>query len=558
MLYTLEWAFVLVAAAAAPYLGFVGFFWVTALSGVATAAALLSKYNSFFGSGAAVAFETAAIAKLGHSQIAVALYIDPVGYAFGLLTALIGSAVYFYAFSYMRFEKNILNFLIYLEVFKLSMMLLVWANSWFTLILGWELIGASSFLLINFWTSKVTTLKSALKALSFNKLSDAALITAACIALWFGATTVQSAAHFGAALAEKSMSFGHLTVSANDAFLVAVCVASFCKSAQLGFHFWLPDSMEAPVPASALIHSATLVSAGIYLVLRFSFCFLNSPALLQLFQLLTAATAFYGAAIAAFQTDVKKILAYSTISHCGMLMYSITLFRPEITLFYLFAHGFFKSLNFLCVGNFIQYANNYQDVSRMGGLSSAYRFESFFLFITVFNLSSAPLFFAFFSKHWLIESAAYSSPYSSVTSALLFAAAYCGFFYSAKLYNETVLSKKRAHRTVYNTRSVHPAVLRLVRRSNILGLVGMLLLFAYATAVLAMLFAQITAAGSWRSDIWSGAPAALPTVFESALLLGFSLVFAILAYSYVAFKRSGTRLAPLLIAIAIFSLLVAA
>lgn len=125
MLYTLEWAFVLVAAAAAPYLGFVGFFWVTALSGVATAAALLSKYNSFFGSGAAVAFETAAIAKLGHSQIAVALYIDPVGYAFGLLTALIGSAVYFYAFSYMRFEKNILNFLIYLEVFKLSMMLLV-------------------------------------------------------------------------------------------------------------------------------------------------------------------------------------------------------------------------------------------------------------------------------------------------------------------------------------------------------------------------------------------------------------------------------------------------
>ena len=129
MLYALEWLFGLVAASASPYLGFVGFFWVTALSGVATAVALLSKYNSFFGSGVAASFETAAVAKVGYSQVSVALYIDSVGYAFGLLTALIGSAVYFYAFSYMCFEKNILYFLIYLEVFKLSMMLLVWANS---------------------------------------------------------------------------------------------------------------------------------------------------------------------------------------------------------------------------------------------------------------------------------------------------------------------------------------------------------------------------------------------------------------------------------------------
>jgi NADH:ubiquinone oxidoreductase subunit 5 (subunit L)/multisubunit Na+/H+ antiporter MnhA subunit len=157
--------------------------------------------------------------------------------------------------------------------------------------------------------------------------------------------------------------------------------------------------MEAPVPASALIHSATLVSAGIYLLMRFSFCFEQSPFITALFQLLTAATAFYGALIASFQTDVKKILAYSTISHCGLLMYSITLFRPEVTVFYLFAHGFFKSLNFLCVGNFIQYANNYQDVSRMGGFGVNYRLEFFFLLVTAFNLSSAPLFLAFFSKH---------------------------------------------------------------------------------------------------------------------------------------------------------------
>ena len=308
--------------------------------------------------------------------------------------------------------------------------------------------------------------------------------------------------------------------------------------------------MEAPVPASALIHSATLVSAGIYLLSRFSFCFLSSPALLQVFQLVSAATAFYGAVIAAFQTDVKKILAYSTISHCGMLMYSITLFRPEVTLFYLFAHGFFKSLNFLCVGNFVQYANNYQDVSRMGGLGQAFRFEGLFLFVSIFNLSSAPLFLAFFSKHWLLTCAPYSEACASLSCALIFAAAYCGFFYSAKLYNETVLSKKRAHRSVYDARAAHPATVALAKRSNWLGLLGMALLFAYAAAVLALLFAQISSAGAWVSDVWSGSPAPAPAAFEAALLLGFSQVLALLAYSYVAFKRPATRTAPALVCFA--------
>jgi NADH-quinone oxidoreductase subunit L len=157
--------------------------------------------------------------------------------------------------------------------------------------------------------------------------------------------------------------------------------------------------MEAPVPASALIHSATLVSAGIYLILRFSESLIINSYLTSFFSLFTTATALFGATIAATQTDVKKILAYSTISHCGVLMYSITLQAPHITIFYLFAHGFFKSLNFICVGNFIQYANNYQDMSRMGGFFSIYGLERFFLIVTAFNLSSAPFFLAFFSKH---------------------------------------------------------------------------------------------------------------------------------------------------------------
>lgn len=159
------------------------------------------------------------------------------------------------------------------------------------------------------------------------------------------------------------------------------------------------------MPASALIHSATLVSAGIYLLLRFNSVLLVSGFSYALIALVSSFTAFYGAIIAAFQTDVKKILAYSTISHCGMLVFSTLMNAPYITLFYLFAHGFFKSINFMCVGNFIQYSNNYQDTSRMGRYFSSFRFEFFFFCVTLFNLSSAPMFFCFFSKHWLLGSA---------------------------------------------------------------------------------------------------------------------------------------------------------
>lgn len=279
------------------------------------------------------------------------------------------------------------------------MILLVMAGSWFTLLLGWELIGVTSFLLINFWTSKIMTLKSAFKAFVFNKISDAALIVAICIALTSGTLYLNFSSSFVGYLASTYAYLGFGYVSYASLFLFFITVAACCKSAQFGFHVWLPDSMEAPVPASALIHSATLVSAGIYLLVRFNGFFTICEVQANIFGLITAFTAFYGAVIASFQTDVKKILAYSTISHCGVLMFSVLTHNPFVTIFYLFAHGFFKSVNFICVGNFIQASNNYQDVSRMGRFFSIFKFEFYLFAVTLFNLSSGPVFFCFFSKH---------------------------------------------------------------------------------------------------------------------------------------------------------------
>ena len=219
------------------------------------------------------------------------------------------------------------------------------------------------------------------------------------------------------------------------------------------------------MPASALIHSATLVSAGIYAMLRFSALFGVSPHLTSLFAIVTSFTAFYGAVIAGFQTDVKKILAYSTISHCGMLMFSVLMQLPYVTMFYLFAHGFFKSLNFMCVGNFIQHSNNYQDVSRMGRLAASLSFERNVLSVTLFNLSSAPMFFCFFSKHWLLASTFVSSLLDPLIVAFIYGAAFSGFFYSAKLMFESLMSSKRAHSSVYSVNALHANSV-LYRRSN--------------------------------------------------------------------------------------------
>ena len=144
--------------------------------------------------------------------------------------------------------------------------------------------------------------------------------------------------------------------------------AAFIKSAQVGFHIWLPDSMEAPVPASALIHSATLVSAGIFLILRLYPIFECSSIFYILTPIISIFTAFFGGFAAFYQNDLKRILAYSTISHCGLLMFLTTLGSFEFTLLYLYVHGFFKAIAFLCVGNIIRFNKNYQDVRRMGQL----------------------------------------------------------------------------------------------------------------------------------------------------------------------------------------------
>jgi NADH-quinone oxidoreductase subunit L len=277
------------------------------------------------------------------------------------------------------------------------MVFLVSSGNLINLFLGWEMIGLTSFFLINFWSSRVGTLKAAFKAYSFNKTSDLFLFVV--IVLIFNTIftldipTILNQIYL---YENYNLIIFNTTLNYIEVISVLFLICAFIKSAQFGAHIWLPDSMEAPVPASALIHSATLVSAGIYLLLRFTPMFELSEYSLSIVAIVGSITAFYGGFTSMFQSDAKRILAYSTISHCGFLMVIYSTGVIEYTILYLYVHGFFKAATFLCVGNIIRFSRNTQDFKRMGGYAKFLPADTILTFVCMMNLSGLPLTFGFF------------------------------------------------------------------------------------------------------------------------------------------------------------------
>lgn len=320
------------------------------------------------------------------------LKIDFISYCFLFLTTSIGVCANIYSYSYFKNEPHTDRFILMINWFILSMLLLVMAENSLILFLGWELIGLTSFLLINFWTLKRNTLKSAIKAFTFNKMSDILL-------LFFIIILAQNTGSFSTTdwfvyyLINNKYNLNYLVIPGY--FLI---FASSIKSAQIFFHLWLPDSMEAPIPASALIHSATLVSAGVYLLLRFEWLIKISN-LNIIILIFGCFTALYGGVISAAQTDLKKLLAYSTISHCGFLFITISLNNYFLTLTYLYLHGFFKALTFFCIGNLVKISGGYQDSKKMGNLYLNLPVESILLVISAINLGALPFTIGYLYKN---------------------------------------------------------------------------------------------------------------------------------------------------------------
>lgn len=353
----------------------------------------------------------------------ILLKIDVLSYLFILLVNIIGLATNFYILNYFKYEERGEEFILLINWFIFSMIFLVISNNFFTLIIGWELIGLTSFLLINFWRFKITTLGCSFKAFTFNKFSDIFLMIGFCL-LWNKYKTGN---------VDTILTLINLNpLNSNNVLLnsgICILISSCIKSAQIIGHLWLPDSMEAPVPASSLIHSATLVSAGIYLLLKFYTIFVLSG-LIDIIFFIGSFTACYGGIVAASQSDMKKLLAYSTISHCGFIVASISLNNFLVTVVYLYLHGLFKALTFFCAGSVIKF-NGTQD-TRLMGMNKNQLVNIITLTIASINLGGLPFTFGYLYK-FLFLNYLMISPFSIISYGLNIVGMLCSVVYVFKL-----------------------------------------------------------------------------------------------------------------------------
>jgi len=372
---------------------------------------------------------------------------DALSMGYVTLTSTIAISVIIYTFIYFRYEPLVDRLILLINSFVVSMIILVTASNLITLFLGWELIGLTSFFLINFWNTRVATLKSAFKAFVFNKFSDVSLLLGILCLYNETYSFDNNVINYQTSLFNNHViNFWIYEISFFEIVVVFFLLCAFIKSAQFGFHIWLPDSMEAPVPASALIHSATLVSAGIFIILRFHNLFEISWIANILFIYLGSFTAFFGGFCAIFQSDIKRLLAYSTISHCGFLFLTLSTHIYEYTIIYLYIHGLFKATSFLCVGNVIRFSGGYQDFRRMGNLCKYLPFEFFTLVICLFNLSGVPFSLGFFSKHVLyvgLNNLAITNFWFLMN---FLSAAICGFYYSYRLIYNVFFDFKKSQK----------------------------------------------------------------------------------------------------------------
>nr|BAR46016.1 NADH dehydrogenase subunit 5 [Aurelia sp. 4 sensu Dawson et al. (2005)] len=299
--------------------------------------------------------------------------------------------VHLYSVSYMKGDPHTPRFMGYLSLFTFFMLILVCSQNYLQLFVGWEGVGLCSYLLINFWYSRIQANKAAIKAMLVNRLGDAALI-AAIIIMWISYGSV----NFLSVLPISG--FEHSWV-----IPLLLLVGAVGKSAQIGLHTWLPDAMEGPTPVSALIHAATMVTAGVYLIIRSSPLFELSSLALIITVLVGSMTALFAATVGLAQNDIKKIIAYSTCSQLGFMVLSCGISYYSVALFHLVNHAFFKALLFLGAGSVIHSMLDEQDVRKMGGISITQPLSYIFILIGSISLAGFPFMAGYYSKDLLLE-----------------------------------------------------------------------------------------------------------------------------------------------------------
>ena len=330
--------------------------------------------------------------------------IDPLSSIMLVVVTFVSALVHIYSIGYMSHDPHKPRFMSYLSLFTFSMLVLVVSDNFLQLFFGWEGVGLCSYLLIGFWYKKESANNAAIKAFIVNRVGDFGLaIGIFLIFFYFGTINFKEVFDLAPQFLEKNIVFLGFESSLITLICLFLFIGAMGKSAQFLLHTWLPDAMEGPTPVSALIHAATMVTAGVFLVVRCSPLFEYSQTALNLVTIVGMITAIFAASVALVQNDIKRIVAYSTCSQLGYMFFAAGVGAYHVAMFHLFTHAFFKALLFLGSGSVIHAFKDEQDIRNMGGVRKKLPYTYIFMLIGTLALTGFPFLSGFYSKDAIIE-----------------------------------------------------------------------------------------------------------------------------------------------------------
>tara|TARA_A100001388_G_scaffold239585_1_gene194930 strand:+ start:273 stop:2201 length:1929 start_codon:yes stop_codon:yes gene_type:complete len=373
----------------------------------------------------------------------------------------VSSLVHIYSIGYMSHDSHQTRFFAYLSFFTFAMLILVTSNNFLQLFFGWEGVGLASYLLIGFWYKKDTANSAAMKAFVVNRVGDFGFLIGLAILFYYaGSLNFDVIFSLNEQLSLSTFSIFSKEFNVLNTACFFLFMGAMGKSAQLFLHTWLPDAMEGPTPVSALIHAATMVTAGIFLVARCSPLFEMSPSILSFITIIGASTAFFAATVALVQNDIKRIVAYSTCSQLGYMFVALGSGAYQIAIFHLFTHAFFKALLFLGSGSVIHAVSDEQDIRKMGGLYKLIPFTWIVMLIGTLGLTGAPLMSGYYSKDGIIEAAFISQTEGNLYAFyLLVLSALLTSFYSWRLIFLTFNGKSNIPTEIFSKIHESPKVM---------------------------------------------------------------------------------------------------
>tara|TARA_A100000164_G_scaffold203289_1_gene180406 strand:+ start:1009 stop:2922 length:1914 start_codon:yes stop_codon:yes gene_type:complete len=381
--------------------------------------------------------------------------IDTLSSVMLVVVTFVSSLVHIYSIGYMKHDPNKPRFMSYLSLFTFAMLMLVTSDNFLQLFFGWEGVGLCSYLLIGFWFKKESANAAAIKAFVVNRVGDFGFALGIFLIFYFfGTVNYNEVFDLIPLIAEKNIKFLGLEFNSINLICFLLFIGAMGKSAQIFLHTWLPDAMEGPTPVSALIHAATMVTAGVFLVVRCSPIYEYSPIILDFITIIGMLTAIFAASVALVQNDIKKIIAYSTCSQLGYMFFAAGVGAYNVAMFHLFTHAFFKALLFLGSGSVIHAFKDEQDINKMGDSWKKLPYTYSLMIIGTLALTGFPFLSGFYSKDAIIEFAYLKGDTIGYTAAFIgILTAFLTSIYSWRLifktfhgnYNNKQVKKEKLH-----------------------------------------------------------------------------------------------------------------